>query len=459
MAKPQKKIKHTKGEGTLEKRNGIWLARWQYTDEAGRIQRMSRSTGCRIEDRKGAEAKLREFVHPFQAKTEKQIIANQMARITVLEDESVVKDKPTELRFLIDTYIEGIKPKVIAEGSYRVYNGMINTFTGWMKENRDVELTHQVTYDDVVAFLKYLGDKNGISTYNHYISIMRKVFEVAMKCDNNMKTNPWEGHQQIPKIASMRRSFTDTELNNISCALIDESDEMKLLFKLMLFTGLREGDCATLKPNEVDVLGGFIRRLPQKTGKNGVPAIIPIAQEIKKELTARLLTMKKDEEFILPSMAEIYRKGQLATHITGVLKKANIETSIKDEHGKTRIVTGGHAFRHTFASKCAQGRVPIKHVQTMLAHKNADMSLKYQHVMEDELQLPSFDNTAKSVMLDKDVLMLIEANRRGSETVSGFLRRLMTPQVLAIANQAMVEVKSIEVEARQKNMLALSFAS
>jgi len=425
MSRTQKIAKHRKGEGSLFLKNGIWYVKLCRKGFAP----IKRSTHCKEKDVAGAEAFRKEFVRPFQAKSEAEMYENISTRIKIKQSEAIVKDKPIEIRYLVDCYTASIKPKVLAENTENSYGSVINVFAKWMKAHRRKSFAWQVKKEDVKEFMRFIGEKNGVMTYNLYVKVLRLLYKTAMESDNNIKANPIDDIKMLKSEASIRRPFSDVEIQNIDAVLSTEPEEVQLFFKLLEYTGLRSSDCSTLRLDEVDVKSGNIRRLPIKTHGSGMYAVIPIEPSLIPVLTKRLMTIS-DSEYLMPKMAELYHAKRLWCCIGKVLKKANVTTSIKDKNGKTRIVTGGHAYRHRFASLALDAGNTIPQLQSMLAHSAAYMSLKYAHVTQTPV-LPNFKRSAMPPLLGTEAESVIEQLKglcQQGESVGDCLNRLLGNQ-------------------------------
>src|SRR5262249_38070469 len=114
--------------------------------------------------------------------------------------------------------------------------------------------------------------------------------------------NPWEDIQRRRIVANSRRELTIDELRNVCQAA---KGELRLLLALGVYSGLRLGDCATLRWGEVDLRRGVIRRVPNKTARrNPKPVIIPIHPILSGMLSETPVNQRG--EYVLPEMAALY---------------------------------------------------------------------------------------------------------------------------------------------------------
>jgi integrase len=84
--------------------------------------------------------------------------------------------------------------------------------------------------------------------------------------------------------------------------------ELQTLLALGIYSGLRLGDCATLRWGEVDLPRAMIRRIPNKTARrNPKPVIVPIHPILIGDMLAET-PLNKRGEYVLPEMAALYNR-------------------------------------------------------------------------------------------------------------------------------------------------------
>ncbi len=122
------------------------------------------------------------------------------------------------------------------------------------------------------------------STYNKHLNLLTLVFRVV-KHKAKLAGNPWEEIQRKRMVTNSRRELTIDELRKVCQAA---TGELRTLLALGIYSGLRLGDCATLRWGEVDLPRAMIRRIPNKTARrNPKPVIVPIHPILRDMLAAR----------------------------------------------------------------------------------------------------------------------------------------------------------------------------
>ena len=194
--------------------------------------------------------------------------------------------------------------------------------------------------------------------------------------------NPWG--QIVKKSVTMhvRRELTVEELTRV-CGKLE--GEMRLLFALGIYTGLRLGDCATMEWGKIDLARGFLQTNPHKTSKTLVR--IPLHPTLAGMLSE--IPSNEHTGFVLKEIAETYlHNSSILTHrIKKAFTSAGIKTTAKCKDGKNaRVDVGFHSLRHTFVSLSANAGVPLTVVQAIVGHTNPMMTRHYFHASDDALK-------------------------------------------------------------------------
>ena len=172
--------------------------------------------------------------------------------------------------------------------------------------------------------------------------------------------------------------------------------EFRTLLTLGIYTGLRLGDCATLRWNEVDLARNVIRRIPTKTARrNPKPVMVPLHGS----LTAILSDTPQEQRLgdVLPELATTYRRDPtIITHRTQEhFKTCGIRlytpgTGITcDDNGdpvrtgkRAVLEVGFHSLRHSFVSLCRAAGAPLAVVEAIVGHASPAMTRHYTHIGE-----------------------------------------------------------------------------
>jgi integrase len=275
------------------------------------------------------------------------------------------------------------RPDSGAETLYQ-YECQFSAFAEWMKEKHTAALALRDVTKEIAG--EYAASLNGgrlsPNTYNKHLNLLTLIFRV-LKHKAKLIDNPWEDIQRKRIAAQSRRELTIDELKKVCQAA---TGELRTLIALGVYSGLRLGDCATLRWAEVDLPRGMIRRIPNKTARrNPKPVIVPI-HPILREMLAETPDRERTE-YVLPEMAAKYsQRTDLVTdivqrHFSACGMKLHKPGTGKD--GKRAVVeVGFHSLRHTFVSLCRESNAPLAVVESIVGHSNPAMTRHYTHVGE-----------------------------------------------------------------------------
>lgn len=270
------------------------------------------------------------------------------------------------------------------QSTLRQYEFQWQAFADWIKEKHaDILTLRDVSKEIAEEYASSLNHgKFSPSTYNKHLNLLTLVFRIV-KHKAKLTGNPWEEIQRKRLVTNSRRELTIDELRKV-CN--DATGELQTLLALGIYSGLRLGDCATLRWGEVDLPRGMIRRIPNKTARrNPKPVIIPI-HPILVEMLLKTPPDKRSE-YVLQEMAALYnRRTDMVTDMIQRHFRDNGITLHKPGTGKDGkravIEVGFHSLRHTFVSLCRESNAPLAVVESIVGHSNPSMTRHYTHVGE-----------------------------------------------------------------------------
>ena len=270
------------------------------------------------------------------------------------------------------------------EATLRQYAFQFDAFARWMQEKHPQAATlrdvSRAIAEEYAASLNH--GQLSAGTFNKHLNLLKLVFRV-LKDKGRVTVNPWADIQRKRNVPQGRRELTIEELRNV-CQLA--TGELRVLLGLGVYSGMRLGDCATLRWAEVDMARNIIRRIPNKTARrNPKPVIVPIHPVLKEMLETT--APKQCGDYVLPELAEIYPRRPDA--VTNLVQRHLIACKIKThkpgtgENGKRAVVeVGFHSLRHTFVSLCRESNAPLAVVESIVGHSNPAMTRHYTHVGE-----------------------------------------------------------------------------
>jgi integrase len=262
------------------------------------------------------------------------------------------------------------------------YESKWEIFREWLaSKHPDILTLRDVSSRIAEEFLQHLSKTLSASTYNYYLHTLRYVFR-TVKEEAKLTEDVWAKAKNKTMVQFSRRELTIDELKLV-CSRAQ--GEMKLLFCIGIYTGLRLGDCCTLKWGEVDLRRLQIRRIPNKLARRSPrPIVIPIHPVLTGFLSE--IPVAEHGIYVLPKWANTYL-GPGRSAITDQLQKhfraCGIQTTEKRENGHNPIVrVGFHSLRHTFVSMCRESNAPLSVVQSIVGHSSPQMTQLYTHTSE-----------------------------------------------------------------------------
>lgn len=373
--------------GYLFKRNGAFYVQWNVNGK--RFTKALRDDqGNAISTRREAEEAQTKFMATFAVADEAEALESiaaklegRKAELARLQDS---QNPPSAIATAWADYLAAPNRPDSGETTLRQYAFQFVAFADWMAEHypqfpalRDV--TREIAEE-------YAGQMNhgrfSASTYNKHLNLLTLVFRV-LKDRARLSGNPWQDIQRKRIIAQGRRELTMDELRNVCQSA---KGELRVLLAVGVYSGLRLGDCATLRWAEVDLPRNLIRRIPNKTARrNPKPVIIPV-HPILRDMLAETAPEKRGE-FVLPETAETYLRR--TDMVTDMVQRHFEACGIKShkrgtgENGKRAVVeVGFHSLRHTFVSLCRESNAPLAVVESIVGHSNPAMTRHYTHVGE-----------------------------------------------------------------------------
>lgn len=329
-----------------------------------------------------------EFMRPFTASTETKVLEElstklqgRRAEIAKWEDE---KNPPLTIVEAWNEFLTSPNRPDTGDSTLRQYEFQWQAFADWTKEKHANILTlREFNKDLAEEYARSLNHgKLSPSTYNKHLNLLSLVFRVV-KHKAKLSGNVWEDIQRKRIVPNSRRELTIDELRKV-CQTA--TGELKTLFALGVYTGLRLGDCATLCWAETDLHRGIICRKQNKTvRRNPKPVIVPIHPALKEMLSS--IPQDQRGEYISPEIAALYlERIDLVTDLVQNHFKAcgiKLYKAGTGINGKRAVIeVGFHSLRHTFVSLCRESNAPLAVVESIVGHSNPAMTRHYTHVGE-----------------------------------------------------------------------------
>ena len=376
-----------KTTGHLFRRGDNFYVFWRFKGKAFK-KALRDENGNAITNKREAEKAKDKLLAPFANASEVDVlesiagkIEGRKAELAKWNDE---KNPPLAIGQAWSGFLASPNRPDSGASTLRQYEFQWQAFADWMKaKHADAPTVRDVTKEIAEEYASRMNHgKFSPSTYNKHLNLLTLVFRVV-KHKAKLAGNPWEDIQRKRMVTNSRRELTIDELRKV-CQTA--TGELQTLLALGIYSGLRLGDCATLRWGEVDLPRAMIRRIPNKTARrNSKPVIVPIHPILRDMLAATPLDQRR--EYVLPEMAALYTHSICAVtdKVQGHFKACGI-TLHKPGTGKDDkravIEVGFHSLRHTFVSLCRESNAPLAVVESIVGHSNPSMTRHYTHVGE-----------------------------------------------------------------------------
>lgn len=388
--------------GTLEKRGKKWLARWYVYDADGKRIRKSRLLdAATIEE---ARTALRDLTEGNALMTREKEIRRNLDALDGLAAERREWEDGLPSLALSDAFAayrkSGLRPDS-GERTLSDYATFTRQLEEWLDSHRPgITEIRQLTRADAEAYAADLRATRSPNTYNKRIVFFRCLWRVLADADEGkdanardavdlparLTTNPWLKIKTLIRQDHTRRELTVAELGKV-CASLE--GEMRILFGLGMYTGLRLADCALLEWHNIDLGRRIIQLIPRKTARqsHNKPVTIPLHPTLQYILEN--VPNTKRLGYVMPETAALYKhnSSMLTAKIQQHFEACGIQTKIPQGNGRRALTdVGFHSLRHTFVSLTANAGVPLAVVQAIVGHSNPAMTRHYFHENEQALR-------------------------------------------------------------------------
>ena len=219
----------------------------------------------------------------------------------------------------------------------------------------------------VEGFLAHCRGRGGVSpsTLNRYLRILRRMWRL---CGETV--DPWARVPRQRVRAHLRRALTRDELRRVVDAA---SGELRVLFLVGIYTGMRLSDCARLRWDDVDLPGGVIACVPSKTSRFRTCVTIPLHPSLRDALAG----VERRGDYVLREIAT-WPKDRVSDAVQAHFAAVGLAESERPDGYKRHVATVGfHSLRSTFVSMMADAGAPLAMVQSIVGHLSPEMTQQY----------------------------------------------------------------------------------
>ena len=384
-------MKHRTGHVFKRGNSGTFYLRYVINGKVMQ-QALYDEKGVAITTADGAERARVKIMAPYTVADEAGALENVKAKLEgrrhEMEEIEEQRNPPLMLRQAWSAFSKSQNRPDTGKATLAVYELTWGRFCKWMTDTHPtVKFMRDVTQEIAGEFAAWLiSERRSPNTFNKYMNVLALVFN-TVKDKARLTVNPWsnpkkggagQGITRKKLVTYGRRELTIEELRKVCEAA---KDDLRLLLAVGLYSGMRLGDCATLRWSEVDLVRGRIVRIPNKTGRsNPKPVTVPLHPTLAAMLAE--IPAKQRTGNVMPRIAMDYARHEsyVTDRVQALFKQCKIQTTRTIEgRSQSQVEVGFHSLRHSFVSMCAANGVPLSVVQALVGHTSPAMTRHYTH--------------------------------------------------------------------------------
>lgn len=270
------------------------------------------------------------------------------------------------LRKALDAYIVG-SPK-LRPASVRNYRGAV---ARWLAAWADRPLS-EIGRDMVQARYAELVEQSGAAAGNMAMAVLRAIWNHAADADPALPPNPVRLGKQWREIPRRTRKVDFSAMPAFWSALQAAPNSVQRDYvTLLLFTGLRKLEAASLRWSDIDFGAGTLT-IPAERTKNGVAFVLPMSDFVA-DLLARRRALGDLGGFVFPAASRSGHLSDIGGAFAGIERACGIRVSC-------------HDLRRTYATIAAR-IVSGYTLKRLLNHSSrSDVTAGYVQIGADELR-------------------------------------------------------------------------
>ena len=263
---------------------------------------------------------------------------------------------------------------------------------GLFLANHGIRRLSDVTKQTAEQYLDTLASAN---THGKHLTFLQHLYNILIEERKiAMAANPFAAIRRRPKTPHSKKVLSREQVDALIAAA---EGEMKTLFALGYYTGLRLGDCRSLSWSEIHLDRRVIERIPNKTRtrsgavvKIGIPdALMAFLEKTPPEdRQGKLLrNLPDNDSAVNRQIASVFRAAGIRTQEegTGYARRWDKKTQRQVSDHRPRALTnyGFHSLRYSYISHNAEAGTPQAVIQKNAGHSNPAMTEHYINISDE----------------------------------------------------------------------------
>jgi site-specific recombinase XerD len=272
-------------------------------------------------------------------------------------------------------YLSALAEAGYAAGSIQKEGAILDEFMQWLLLRLPSDDVREISRELLIEYLSFLahspsrrtGKLRSGSYRKSCVSCVKKFF-VTLEERGMILSSPLRGIET--KVSMEERSIPGMSEEEV-CRVLDAIDpdstlgiRDRALFELLYSSGLRAGEAAAIRIEDIDLSERLVRIRPGKCGKDRV---VPIT-EVAKLFILRYMETRPSEGVLF------------ATLSGGVLSSHAINSRFhywRMEAGVDREGLSAHSLRHACATHLVARGADVRYVQELLGHASLQTTVRY----------------------------------------------------------------------------------
>lgn len=340
---------------------------------------------------KKAQQKRNEILAPYALGGKAEVMRAVVHRLEDAEQDKetleTAANPPPDIAAVWTRFVASKARPDSGDSTLQQYGAEWSRFAKWIAvAHPSVEQMGRVT--DKIAE-EYAGDMKAAkmtpSTFNQHIRLLRLVWRILVSSDP--LKNPWDikkiANRKVAKKANRKHNLTPGQYEALLAATEKDLD-LRDLFLILGWTGLRLADGVLMKYSAVDFSAGVITVIPRKTARtSGEEVFIPIFPATLELLNRRQGLVLDPRAYVFPNLAKLYKHDRttLTKRIAQAFANAGMQTSeVRQGRQRKAVIFGAHSLRHHFVTAATEAGFPAKMIRTITGHATDEMLGHYQQI-------------------------------------------------------------------------------
>ncbi|MET3644978.1 tyrosine-type recombinase/integrase [Streptococcus gallinaceus] len=261
----------------------------------------------------------------------------------------------------------------------------------------NVDNVGKLTYEDIYQFREHLRQKVAqnsdkplsTNTINKIMILLKKIFDVGLR-NGYYNTNPAKLLKKLPVEKTRMQFWTVKEFQQFLNLFEVEEYNIKLLFTVLFFTGLRLGEALALTWYDIDLTNNIVHVTKSIYVNKGISHVSTTKTKagtrrivINRKLSNQLSTWQTQQSELLHKYTEDPQSLQVFQNSPIMITKNSIEKQYKRilERDETLKKIRIHDFRHSHASLLINQGEDYLVVKERLGHASITTTIDtYSHL-------------------------------------------------------------------------------